>query len=163
MARRRTLEVTGLPEWIRGLSRMDGSEAANTKSRILRSSGMRGLEALDDLTPVKSGRLKDSMSYGDRDNVFKLQVGRSAFVFVGTAVSYAQHVNDGFTQKAGQYVPGFWRGDTFHYDPDSDEGMVLTGKVIPGAHMFERAIDELEADLPRIVDYEFRRLYQRLF
>jgi hypothetical protein len=41
--------------------------------------------------------------------------------------------------------------------------MVLTGKVIPGAHMFEKALDDLENDIPKLLDYEFRRLYQRLF
>ncbi|WP_336786564.1 HK97 gp10 family phage protein [Paenibacillus sp. MMO-177] len=160
---RRVIEESGLKDWQRWLVSLQNSEVANTQSRILRSAGLRALEHLDDLTPVRTGRLKGSMSMGDQDNVFKLQAGSRAYVFVGTAVQYAPHVNDGFTQLAGQFVPGYWRGHTFHYDPNHSGGMVLTGKVIPGAHMFEKAMGELESDLPQILEYEFRRLYQKLF
>ena len=160
---RRVLEQSGLREWQRWLTSLDNHEVRNTKSRIIRSAGLRGLEHLDDLTPVRTGRLKGSFSMGGQDNVFEMQIGSRSFVFVGTAVSYAQHVNDGFTQEAGRFVPGYWRGHTFHYVPNADTGMVLTGKIIPGAHMFEKAMDELENDLPNLLEYEFRRLYQKLF
>ncbi|GKU79293.1 HK97 gp10 family phage protein [Paenibacillus sp. L3-i20] len=160
---RRVIEQSGLKEWQRWLVSLQNSEIENTQSRIIRTAGLRALEHLDDLTPVRTGRLKGSMSMGSQGNVFKLQTGSRAYVFVGTAVSYAQHINDGFTQKAGQFVPGYWKGHTFHYKPNHDDGMVLTGKVIPGAHMFEKAMDELEQDIPNILDYEFRRMYQKLF
>jgi hypothetical protein len=163
MARREGVVEFGLQKWQQALYEMGGPEVENLKSRFVRSAGLRLLEHLDDYTPVRTGRLKGSMSMGDRDNIFQLQVGKVSYVFVGTAVPYAQYVNDGFTQRAGQFVPGFWRSGTFHYDPNHDDGMVLTGKVIPGAHMFEKALDDLENDIPKLLDYEFRRLYQRLF
>jgi hypothetical protein len=164
MAKKRVgLTIDGLEDWQRWLATLEGEEVENMKSRILRKTGFRTLEHLDDYTPVRTTRLKSSMAFGDRDNVFKLQVGRVSYVFVGTAVSYAQYVNDGFTQKAGQFVPGFWKSGTFHYKPGYDGGMVLTGKVIPGAHMFEKALDDLEDDIPKIAEYEFRRLYRLLF
>lgn len=164
MARRgRVIEQRNLKEWQRWLVSLQNSEVANTQSRIIRSVGMRGLEHLDDLTPVRTERLKGSMSFGDQDNVFQLQVGQRAYVFIGTAVPYAQYVNDGFRQNAGQFVPGYWRSGTFHYDPNYDGGMVLTGKVVEGAHMFEKTMDALEDDIPRILEYEFRRLYAKLF
>lgn len=153
----------GLEKWQQGLVKMGGPGLENMKSRFLRSSGLRLNEHLDDLTPARTGRLKGSMTFGDKDNVFDLKVGKSSYVFVGTAVSYAQYVNDGYTQLAGQFVPGYWRSGTFHYDPKHKDGIVLTGKVIPGAHMFEKAMDELEADVPQLLEYEFRRLYQMLF
>lgn len=100
---------------------------------------------------------------GDADNVFNLSVGKKSFVFVGTAVPYAQFINDGFTQKKGQFVPGYWKGSTFHYDRSAEGGMVLTGKVIPGVHMMEKTMDQMEDDLPDIMEFEFRRLYALLF
>jgi hypothetical protein len=160
---RRGIQVDGLEDWQRWLNSLQNSEVPKTQGRIVRSVGLRALEHLDDLTPRRTGRLQNSFSFGDQDNVFQLQVGRSPFVFVGTAVPYAQYVNDGFTQRAGQFVPGFWKSGTFHYDPNADDGMVLTGKVIPGAHMFEKTMDALEDDIPKILEYEFRRLYSLLF
>lgn len=164
MSRGRHFRVDGLEEWQRGLLKAASPGQVNQmKSRILRTAGLRTQEYLDDLTPVRTGRLKDSMTMGDPDNVFDIQVGSTSFVFTGTAVKYAAAVNDGFTQKKGRFVPGYWQGGTFHYVPGHDEGMVLTGKVVPGAHMFEKAMDYLEEDMPTIVEFEFRRLYAELF
>jgi hypothetical protein len=103
------------------------------------------------------------MTMGGQGNVFELAVGRLSYVFVGTNVAYAQAVNDGFTQQAGRFVPGEWNGNTFHYIPGHDKGMVLTGKVVPGARMFEKAMDHMEAEIKTIIEFEFRRLYQELF
>lgn len=164
MSRRRTLEVRNLEDWQRGLMEAaDGPAVDRMKDRILRTAGLRTLEYLDDLTPVRSGRLKGSMTMGDRDNVFKIEVGRTSYVFVGTAVKYAAAVNDGHTQKKGRFVPGYWNGDTFVYEEGSKDGMVLTGKVIPGARMFEKSMDYMEDDLQAIVEFEFRRLHRELF
>lgn len=159
----RGLSIDGLEKWQKWLLNSAGAEGKETKGRILRTAGLRTLEHLDDYTPVRTGRLKGSMSMGGKDNVFQLKVGGTSFVFVGTAVNYALHVNDGFTQLAGQFVPGFWKSGTFHYDPNANSGMVLTGKVVEGAHMFEKALDDMEKDVPRILEYEFRRLYMKLF
>jgi len=41
--------------------------------------------------------------------------------------------------------------------------MVLTGKVIEGAHMLEKSLDYLKEDMEDIVLFEFRRLYAELF
>jgi hypothetical protein len=169
MGRRDGFTVDGLKEWQKALAKMGGEGVAEMKSRILRTAGMRTLEYLDDLTPRRGGRLKDSYSLGHKENVFRLQVGKESYVFVGTAVPYARYVNDGFTQRAGQFVPGFWKNGVFHYVPGEEAkargigGMVLTGKIIPGAHMFEKALDNLDDDMPKIVEYEFRRMYRKLF
>jgi len=155
--------VRRLDEWQRGLMEASNGGVNRLKDRVLRTSAMRLTEYLDDLTPARTGRLKGSMTMGDRDNIFRVEIGKKSHFFVGTAVKYAQAVNDGFTQKAGRFVPGYWSGDTFVYDPNHDGGMVLTGKVIPGAHMFEKAMDYLQDDVETIVEFEFRRLYSELF
>lgn len=164
MSRRRVLEVKGLEEWQKGLLKAaDGPIVEKMKDRILRTAGLRTLEYLDNLTPVQTGRLKSSMTMGDQDNVFNLKIGKKSFVFVGTAVEYAAAVNYGHKQRKGRFVPGIWQNGTFHYDPNSKEGMVLTGKVIEGAHMFEKAMDYMEDDLQTIIEFEFRRLYRDLW
>ncbi|GAA4711125.1 HK97 gp10 family phage protein [Brevibacillus fulvus] len=160
---RRSLDVPDLKKWQRWLANLENGEVEKAKDRILRTAAFRISEYLDDLTPRRTGDLVNSMKIGGKDNVFKLVVGQTSYVFVGTAVSYAQFVNDGFTQEAGRFVPGEWRSGTFHYIPGHNEGMVLTGKVIPGAHMFNKAMDYVAEDMPQIVEFEFRRLYRQLF
>ena len=146
--------------WLKSLKKGD---VDRMKDRILRTAGLRALEYLHDLTPRRLGRLQNSMSMGGADNVFKVMVARVVSkALVGTNVPYAKWVNDGFTQKAGRFVPGEWRSGTFHYQPGFDGGMVLTGKTIEGAHMFEKAMDYLEEDMPRIMEYELRRLWAEL-
>ena len=161
--RNHTFNIQNLDRWIAWLNSLSEENLEQFQSRFLRTAGLRILEYADDNTPVRSGRLKDSLSAGAQDNVFKIQVGRTSYVAVGTAVDYAEYVEKGFTQKQGQFVPGTWRSGTFHYDPAAyPSGMVLTGKVIPGAHMFQKAVDYVENDLDQIAEFEFRRLYAEL-
>lgn len=161
--RSKNIKVEGLEEWQRGLVKMGGEGFEKMKDRALRTVGLRMQEYLDDLTPAMSGRLKASMSQGHPDNVFDIQVGKRSYVVVGTAVEYAQYVNDGFTQEKGRFVPGEWRSGTFHYIPGHKTGMVLTGQVVPGARMFDKAMDYVEDDIPQVLEFEFRRLYKELF
>ncbi|NIK67932.1 HK97 gp10 family phage protein [Paenibacillus sp. BK720] len=162
-------KMDGLERYQRWLAKMDSTEVAKTKDRILRKSGLQALVHLDDLTPARTGNLRNSFQFGDANNTFQIEVGKTSYLFVGTAVHYARYVNDGFTQKAGQFVPGYWQNGTFHYVPAAAAraqgigGMVLTGKIVPGAHMFEKTMDRLQEDVPEITDFEFRRLYELLF
>jgi Bacteriophage HK97-gp10, putative tail-component len=153
--------IDGLDEFQRKLIKAgDRKQVDAMKSRILRTVGLRGLEHLDDLTPVgASGDLKKSMNMGAPGNVFEVQVGKQSYVLLGTNIKYAQYVNDGFTQEKGRFVPGEWSGNTFHYIPGHDEGMVLTGKTIPGAFMFEKMLDRLDTEIDRAVQFEFRRTF----
>ncbi|WP_332648891.1 HK97 gp10 family phage protein [Lysinibacillus sp. 54212] len=163
MARNRRFSIDGLEEWQQGLINMNGEAVDRMKDRILRTTALRLQEYLDDLTPARTGRLKGSMSMGHPDNVFEIVVGKRSYAVVGTNVEYAQYVNDGFTQEKGRFVPGEWRSGTFHYLPGHSKGMVLTGKVVPGARMFEKAMDYVNDDMDQIVEFEFRRLYSELF
>ncbi|MED3571959.1 HK97 gp10 family phage protein [Cytobacillus praedii] len=163
MANNRYFTIDGLDDWQRGLMAMNGAALDRTKDRILRTTALRLQEYLDDLTPARTGRLRGSMNVGQPGNVFEIEVGNRSYVFVGTNVEYAQYVNDGFEQEKGRFVPGEWRSGTFHYIPWHHTGMVLTGKVIPGARMFEKSMDYVEDDMERIIEFEFRRLYRELF
>lgn len=163
MARGKSFTVDSLEEWQKALLQLEGPGLDRMKDRVLRTAGLRMQEYLDDLTPVQSGRLKQSMTIGDTDNVFEVVVGKKSYVLTGTNVEYAEAVNDGHTQRKGRFVPGEWRSGTFHYIPGHDKGMVLTGAVIEGARMFEKAMQYIEDDLQPILDFEFRRLYRELF
>jgi hypothetical protein len=160
---RRSFEVDRLDEWQAWLNGLENGRVDSMKDRILRTAGLRVQEYLTDLTPAQTSRLRGSMSQGHPDNVYEMQVGGKSYVIVGTNVEYAEHVNDGHKQQKGRFIPGEWSSGTFHYMPGHSSGMVLSGKVIPGARMFDKAKDYMEDDLDEIVEFEFRRLYSELF
>ncbi len=151
--------------WLEWLKTCEKSAVQDMESRIVRTAGLRGLEYAKDLTPRRSGRLENSLQFGTPENYFKLEVGKTTFVVYGTTVDYAAAVEEGFSQekRKGKFIPGYWASGTFHYQPGAKTGMVLTGKVIEGAHMLEKSLDYLRDDMEDIVLYEFRRLYAMLF
>lgn len=160
------ITTRGLDEWQKKLLKLEHEGVDRMKDRVLRTVGLRIQEYMDDLTPVRSNRLRGSLGVGNEnhpDGVFKIKVGRQSYVLVGTAVEYAAAVNDGHTQKKGRFVPGFWSSGTFHYQPGASGGMVLTGKVIPGAFMFEKAQEYTEEDIPTIMEFETRRTFEEIF
>lgn len=129
---------------------------------ILDSTALRLKEHLEDLTPRRTGRLAGSYKVGSGRNGVKGRVGGAFNIQVGTDVEYAKHVNDGYTQKKGQFVPGRWVGSTFRYDPGAKTGMVLTGKRIPGVHMFERAMKETRRDIASVAKREIGSWWRNL-
>lgn len=164
MSKEFDFDIAGIEKWAEWLEGLESGDVDRMKSRVLRSVAFRGLEVAQDNTIRRSGRLADSLAVGDKDNLFNISVGKTSWVFFGTAVEYAEAVNNGFQQQAGRFVPGFWSSGTFHYDPGAKGGMVLTGKFIEGLHYMEKAMQALEGgDVDKIADFEFQRLYAELF
>jgi len=72
---------------------------------------------------VDSRQLLASFERGGDGNVWSIEEG-GLTLEVGTSVSYASYVNDGhWTNTNGverRFVPGYWEGDRFIYDPSAD-------------------------------------------
>lgn len=157
-----------LESWQRQFLALKNQNVDRAKSRIMRKGGLRGLEVAFDNTPRDTGRLQNSLTYGGKDNVFLVRVNRyQSSVLIGTSVYYAVFIEDGFQQRAGQFVPGAfgnYGGETiFRYNPGAKGGIVLTGKFIPGAKMFSKARDALADDFPKIVEMEIRDAARGVF
>lgn len=167
----KTKNVDKMQKWLKNCQ--DG-EVEAMKSRILRSIGIAGLENVAANTHRRTGRLVQSLSVGATENYFKVEVAEgTSYVIYGTLVPYAEAVEKGYDQnnrvskKTGKkptlFVPGYWSSGTFHYVPGAKEGMVLTGRIVEGQHMFEKAQEATEADAKQIILNEFKRLYGALF
>lgn len=159
--------IEGLDKWVAWLNTLDNREIEKMLDRILRSMGFRTLEYLHDLTPRRTGGTADSFIVGNTNNVFEnpeINVRGTSSILIGSALPHVGYLNNGFQQRKGQFVPGKWRSGTFHYDPEAyPEGMVLTGKYVEGAHMFEKALQYLEdGDIEDIVLFELKRLWAAL-
>lgn len=161
-------KLEGCDEWLKWLKRCQKTDLKKMNNRIARSFVVQGFNHAASGTQRRSGRLIQSMNMGATESYVKVQVTDTSFVVVyGTCVPYAAAVEQGFSQenRKGQFVPGYWSSGTFHYQPGAKTGMVLTGKVIPGQHMFEKSLDQLRdsGDMESIIKGEFRRLYSGLF
>jgi hypothetical protein len=85
--------------------------------------------------------------------------GTEVSVEVGTEVKYAAFVNDGhWTNPNGvkmRWVPGYWKGKSFVYDPGAKTGMLLKQKWVPGKHYFDSALRIMDQMLPKLLEAKF--------
>lgn len=56
---------------------------------------------------------------------------------------YATWVNDGHRQRPGRFIPGYWVGNHFRYDPNANGGMVLKKDWVMGRFFVERSIAQV--------------------
>ena len=120
--------------------------------------------------------LLNSFHQGHEDNVWEISID-GLTLEVGTNVEYAKWVNDGhwtsndstpgtFIMKNGQrarFVPGYWSGDEFIYDPNSGGGMTLVERWVEGSHYWEGAIKILEKMYPKMLDEMLQKWLDKYF
>lgn len=86
---------------------------------------------------------------------------------VGTSVSYASYVNDGhWTNTKGvdkRFVPGYWQGDRFIYDPSADSGMVLRQHWVEGNPYFQSALRILDKIIPELFEVKMQEWLDSYF
>ena len=86
---------------------------------------------------------------------------------VGSTLNYAGYVNDGhWTNPKGvqrRFVPGYWEGDRFIYDPSAKGGMVLKQKWVEGKHYWDSAIRILEKVMPDYLEAKLQEWLDKYF
>lgn len=97
--------------------------------------------------------LLHSFEKGGAGNVWEADLG-ALQLEVGTSIEYALWANNGhrtfdpsktkhFKLPNGEdarFVPGYWSGDEFIYDPSAKGGMVLKFHWVEGKHYFDAAL-----------------------
>lgn len=68
---------------------------------------------------------------------------------------YASYYEHGHKQTPGRYVPGYWQGQQFIYDPKSKEGMVLKQSWVEGHFTCDLAIARMQRQVPARWDKAF--------
>lgn len=151
-------------KWQKWLHTMQSGEIDKMRDRVARTLVERGYEYARAYTPIRSRQLQNSMGVGRPKSLVRIQILPNVdVIFYGTTVEYAAAVEEGFKQKEGRFVPGEWRSGTFHYIPGAKTGMVLTGKVIEGRHMFEKSLDHLkDGDVEKAYIEGLRELWAML-
>lgn len=86
---------------------------------------------------------------------------------VGSSVDYAKFVEDGHWKNPKgverRFVPGYWQGDRFIYDPGAKTGMVLKQDWVEGKHYFESALRILDRMYPELLDRKLQEWLDRYF
>lgn len=103
-----------------------------------------------------------SFQKGSEENVWELTDG-GLTLEVGTNVEYAKWVENGHKQQPGRFIPGYWEGDRFIYDPKADGGMVLKQKEVKGKHYFDSALRILNKIYPKLLEAKLQEWLDRYF
>ena len=94
-------------------------------------------------TPVDFGTLRAGWdTYNTMFYAVRTTNGFEVSLVNGT--KYAVWVNDGHKQRPGRFIPGYWEGNHFRYDPTASEGMVLKNSWVKGRFFVEISIAQLE-------------------
>lgn len=115
---------------------------------------------------MDTGYMLRTFDRGGDENVWDIDLG-ALRLEVGTSLEYALWVNNGhrtfdpsktkhFTLPNGEkarFVPGYWSGDKFIYDPEAKGGMVLKFHWVEGKHYFDAAI--------RVFAPQFEKSFER--
>lgn len=115
---------------------------------------------------VDSRQLLASFERGGNGNVWELTDG-GLTLEVGTNIDYASYVNDGhLTNTKGverRWVPGYWQGDRFIYDPSAETGMLLKQHWVEGKHYWESALRILNEIYPDILEAKLQEWLDSYF
>lgn len=163
----------GIDKFISGAT-MAAVQVSQMEERIIRQAGIAGLENVAYNIHSKSGKLAQSFTMGGTDNIFDVSAGGgNASVRYGSNCPYVIPVEEGYNQsnrvskatgrKPSLWVPGAGSGGNFSYNPGAKTGMKLSGRFVPGQHMFEKSIPDTQEDFKKITKSEVGRLFKSLF
>ena len=98
------------------------------------------LKRIKGFTPVQD---YDLINGWDKNKFLVTSTTDGYEVLLVNEVEYAVWVNDGHRQRPGRFVPGYWIGTRFYYDPNSEGGMVLKKSWVKGRFFVEKGIVSL--------------------
>lgn len=107
-----------------------------------------------------------SFHKGNGSNVWEITDG-GLTLEVGSTLEYAGYVNDGhWTNPKGtdrRFVPGYWNGDRFIYDPSAKGGMVLKQHWVDGKPYWDSALRIMQKVIPETLDAKLQEWLDNYF
>lgn len=115
-------------------------------------------------TPGEKGSQKAGAEWGNVSIIFHLRQKRSLYaVPAEEGYNQSNRVSKSTGRKPSLWVPGSGSGSNFSYNPGAKTGMKLSGRFVPGQHMFEKSLPDTKEDLRKITKSEVERLFRALF
>ena len=109
-------------------------------------------------TPVDFGTLQAFWQTEENYSYIVEKTGSGYEVTLINRAIYALWVNDGHRQRPGRFIPGYWEGKHFRYDPNADGGMVLKKSWVDGKFFVEKSILQVEnsAVIEKIINKQLK-------
>lgn len=165
-------EIDGLKEFAKALDDAANGGLRKEYALWLEAMGMEFLDLIQDeiirtgtvdtrrlLNSFGKGTASSSIASGGSDHVWELSEGGLSLL-VGTNVDYAAYVNDGhWTNPSGvsqRWVPGYWKGERFFYDPGATTGMLLKQKWVEGTYYWDNAFAIFERMFTKSLDRKLK-------
>lgn len=166
MAVKTGFSIRGLDSLITVLEDLAYRDLIDTLHKALEQIGEWLLREAQKKTPIDTGLLWHSFQRGHPQNIWRVDIKRGVVqLTLGTEVEHALPIEEGhWTNPQGvavRWVPGYWLGGKFYYDPSSDTGMALKQQWIPGYHMFEIAFEQIEALAPGYLSRTIQEVFDR--
>ena len=149
--------VWDFTEWLRFSNKLVGSSSLQeTYKRIAKQLAKTLLKRIKGLTPVDQ---YDLITAWDRNKFLVIPTSTGYEVLLTNETEYAVYVNDGHRQKPGRFIPGYWEGTHFRYDPNANGGMVLRQPWVKGRFFVEKGILQLNntSEIEAIIMQELQR------
>ena len=111
-------------------------------------------------TPVDFGTLQ---AFWRTDENYAYAVDQTSNGFMVTLYNRAQYstwVNDGHRQRPGRFIPGYWEGNHFRYDPTAYGGMVLKRSWVQGRFFVEKSIVETEFTMEKYIEKQLNNWWK---
>ena len=111
-------------------------------------------------TPVDFGTLQAFWQTGENYAYTVEQTAKGFKVTLYNRAVYATWVNDGHRQTPGRFIPGYFEGNKFRYDPTADGGMVLSKPWVEGRFFVEKSVVETEQGVEKIIQKQLSKWWK---
>ncbi len=164
------VDFSEVQEFFATLERAASDGFRNELETFLDGIGFEFLRIIQDeivrLQVMDSRQLLASFTKDAEGNIWRMEEG-GLVLEVGSSTSYAGYVNDGhWTNPRGvakRFVPGFWEGHRFIYDPSASTGMILKQHWVEGKHYFDSALRILDRMFPTLLEAKLQQWLNRYF
>lgn len=113
---------------------------------------------------IDTGTMWNSFARGDSGNIWRFDGDRNAITLeVGSNLTYAEYLNDGYTISKYHFVPGYWNGaGSFIYDPSAETGFMARPRSFLGRKYFDIAVKNIQGGTRAIIEAQLEREIQRI-
>lgn len=159
MAKWGSCDFRQLKDLQKKMERFEKHDADAFMKKAINNLAQRLLRRVIKLTPTVSSKLKKSWKVSEI-----VEVGGNCYeIEIFNAVKYAMYVEYGHRQQPGRFIPGYWNGNQFIYDEDSNTGMVLKASWVNGVHMLEKASQSVDTQKEKIIEKMLEKELRKLF
>lgn len=148
-------------------NRLADARLEETMRRITKDIAKALLKRIKGFTPVQDYDLIRAWD----DNKFLITGTKNGYeILLVNKVKYATWVNDGHRQEPGRFIPGYWEGTRFRYQPYTSPnykggGMVLKRSWVKGRFFVEKGILSLASvsEIEGIIMRELQKWWEGCF